>query len=510
MKNVYDQVHLFYNKEVTDETIVKREWVEGFFRYKAWQGVVDEELQTIWQSIQLFIIYLQYSDNDEIEALSVQDCSLLVEWLSVHVKGFKLSLSNVRKFFTILIEFYKYLVARHIIHSADEIEHAANEISGGETLRLLKPVTTDLPLFVENMNVASDELSFKSRETAKMIGETVEQLMVKLGTYFQQENFNEDFDRALYLYTGPLETVPDDEREEFWLGFWDYFLFDYHLLREDISPLAHFYKVFSGSLSQEEQQILHDLQSSHFTVFYIDRVINQDWVECVDLFTEEKFELPFLFEYNSLKKLLFYGHIFSQGMIVINYVTSIEVSANLRRRIREEILRQKVVFERQQATATLEDFFKRHALVVRHTIDILVTLAKVNVIPAMQLEREFPKSNEIRKTNPAVIKMMEEKFSQFGFSKHDCTLMQNMWHDYCQFTTAHVRKPEVWVAAVFYSYSHVNYLNNISVDKLAKNLEISTSSIYTYKNRLYKILELETFDPRYLNEEGFVISLFLP
>ncbi|SEP33847.1 hypothetical protein [Propionispora vibrioides] len=511
MKNVYDQVSLFYNSEPMDLVSIKREWVESFLRYKAWQGAADSELRKLWQSIQLFIIYLQYADNEDLDELTEQDYVLLIEWLSTHVKGFKMSLKNARDFFAVLIEFQQHLVSRRIMSDCTEVERAASNIAGGKKLKLTKLLPSrDLALLSDDLNTVFTDPAVQNQEMAKVIGETVEHLMIKLGTYYQQDDFNEDFDRALYLYTGPLENIPDDGKEEFWLGFWDYFLFDYHLLANDNTPLAHFYQTFSERLSNEERQILNDLQSAQFTVFYVERILNQDWVECVNLFTNERFELPFLFDYNSLKKLLFYGHIFSQGMIVINYVTSIEVSKNLRRRIREEVLRQKRVFEIQKPGVDLISFFKRHALVVRHTIDILVTLAKVNVISNSQIERIFPKAVLSREPHAGVIQRLKRIYASYGFSKHDAELIQAMWHDLCQLTDIIVRKPEVWVAVLLYSYAQINYLNNVTVESLAADMHISEASIYKNKNKLSRILELKPFDPRYLGEEGFVVSLFMP
>lgn len=511
MKNVYDQVRVFYRDDVTWDPVIKKEWVDGFFRHQAWQGVNDETLRNLWRVLQMYITYLQYSAVDDLEEMTVQDYSLAIEWLSVNVSEFKVTLKNVREFFNVLIEFYKYLSGKKIIVEFAQLQRAAEDIAGGKKLNLLKAVIPENELGVigydSSQALPRPELS---GDMAKNVGETVERLMVKLGAYFQREDFNDDFDRALYLYTGPLDSVPDEGQEEFWLGFWDYFLFDYHLLSNDATPLTHFYQTFSEKLTVEERRILQDLLSAQFTVFYVHRVINQDWVECINLFTDEKFELPFLFDYNALKKLMFFGHVFSQGMVMINYVTSIEVSNNLRKRIKEEVIRQKKVFSLQEPEASLADFFKRHALVVRHTIDVLVTLARVNATPANQLERTFPEVTECRQPHPEVMQLFEQLAPEYGFSFHDITLMKRMWHDFCQLDKVIVRKPPIWLAAILYAYSRINYTNNFSVENIAKSLGISSSGVHANCNRLYEKLALEAFDPRYLSEEGFVFLLFMP
>ncbi len=513
MKNVYDQIRSFYDDEVSWEPAVKREWVEGFFRQKAWQGASDAQLRELWRKLQMFILYLQYSDHDDLETISYPEYSLAIEWLSVHYPDYKVTLPEARLFFDTLIDFYRYLAGKKIIGDLAELEHAAQEIAGGEKLKLIDNsiVEGELGLLSNKLNQETDNISaIPSNDLGRIVSDTVERLMIKLGAYFQQEDFSNDFDRALYLYTGPFNNIPEDEQDEFWLGFWDYFLFDYHLMNNDITPLAHFNATQSERLTSDERKILQDLLSARFAVFYINRVVNQDWVECVNLFTDEKFEMPFFdFDLKTLKKLLFFGHIFFQGVVMINYVTSIEVSINLRRRIKEEVIRQNAVFAIQQPDATLQDFFSRHALVVRHTIDVLVTLAKVNVTPTSQLERVFPLIEENNPPNKEVVALLDKITPEYGYSLHDTKLVQKIWHDYCQLTNVIVRKPAIWAAAVLYAYSQINYTNNIAVEEMADSLGISTASIYSNRSKLYKILKLQPFDPRYLSEEGFVISLFM-
>lgn len=514
MKNVYDQVQAFYNQNDGENLVISQEWVEGFLRQKAWQGIKDKELQGLWRSLEMFIAYLIHSDHEDLDDMDAQEYSLAIEWLSDQMDDFPLSLGTVRHFFDVLSDFYQYLINRRILSGMEELENAAKIIAGGNKIVLMRPefaadeqglFDTDLAtVFTKYPTDATDELS-------KQVSEAVERLMVKLGNCFQQENFNEDFDRALYLYTGPFDSVPADEQDEFWLGFWDYFLFDYHLLQSDKTPLAYFDVTHQDSLNVDEREILHNLLYAEFTVFYINRVLNRDWVECTNLFTGKTFQLPCPdFDYKTLKKLLFFGHIFSQGMVMINYVTSIEVSANLRRRIKEEVLRQTAIFSIQNPAAGLPEFFVRHAQVVRHTIDVLVTLAKVNVISAAQLEQELPRIEEKHVVHQEVHDFIASIAFQYGFSLFDTGLIQRMWHDFCQLTKVMVRKPAVWAASLLYAYSQVNSSRNIVVEDIARDLGVATSSIHNNRNKLFAVLNLKKFDPRYLNEEGFIFLIFMP
>lgn len=512
MKNIYDQVKLFYDQENEWEPVLEQELVEGFFRHKAWQGHTDEKLQNIWQNLRMFILYLEYVENRDLENISLDDYSMLIEWLNDNITDFTKDLKVIREFFAVLIDFYKYLVSKKVISDVSALEQAAKEIAGGNILNLkkLEDSSRSSEVLIGELGDFSQGLSEVSSHTAHLVGQMVEQLMGKLGSYFQHENFNDDFERALYLYTGPLDSVPEEGQEDFWLGFWDYFLFDYHLLKDDTTPLYHFNAEFGEKLSPDEKKILEDLLSAQFTVFYVNRVIDHDWVECINLFTEEKFELPFMFDLTSLKKMLFFGHVFSRGLMMINYVTSMEVSTRLRRRIKDEVIRQHKVYQVQAPEALMQEFFTRHALVVRHTIDILVTLAKVNVTPAAQLERKYPPVVEARAANEQVSEWIEKASLNYNFSRHDVKLMQKLWFDFNQRDKVVVRKPVLWAVAVMYAFMRLNYSSNFHMGEIAEHLDISVAGVRTNFHRIFDTLGLEPFDPRYLSEEGFVFSLFMP
>jgi hypothetical protein len=512
VKNVYEQVKIFYSANESLERIIKKDWVEGFLRQQAWSGKDDEKLRDIWQLLQLFIVYLAHSEIYDLDEMTIQDYSLTVQWLSVHIPDFEVSVEMVSSFFLVLIDFYQYLYSKKILDNVEEIQQAAMTIIGEDSIQLPEPPNL---LKEVKLNEASERqityLLDEKNDLSKLVSDAIESLMFKLGKYFQQEEFRQDFDRALYLYTGPFDSIPEDQEDDFWLGFWDYFLFDYHLSASDQTPLQYFYSQSSSELRDDELHILKDLLSSKFAIFYIQKITNQETVECVDLFSGEKFELPYPdLDYKTIKRLLFFGHVFSQGLLMINYVTSIEVSVNLRRRIKEEVLRQKEIFAIQCPEATLDVFFRRHSLAVRHMINILITLAKVNVTSFEQLDRSFPIIENKRIPDPKVSSLLQTMALANGFSLYDSVLMGNMWNDYCRLTKVQVRKPKVWAAAVMFAFSQLNCIQSAKIEELAEREEIAVSSIYKNRNKISEVLQLQKFDARYLSEEGFVISLFMP
>lgn len=69
-------------------------------------------------------------------------------------------------------------------------------------------------------------------------GASLRGLMEEIHQFFQKEEFDTDFQHSLVLYEQALGILELEEEcgEDFWRGYWDYFLFDYHLLEEDVTP----------------------------------------------------------------------------------------------------------------------------------------------------------------------------------------------------------------------------------------------------------------------------------
>lgn len=509
IKNVYDEVQLFFDEELAWTSAIKREWVEGFLRQKAWQGADDQVLRDLWHNLQMFVAYLSYSGDIAIDEMTAAEYSLAIEWMIVQTEDFKPNVKVVNHLFEVLREFYKYLATKKIFFDTAGLEQAAKFMTGGKRLKFIE-------LGDEERGLSLKSPLTVPKDIGRIVGEAVEQLMLKFSSYFQQENFIEDFDRALVLFLGPIGQMPEDETDdEFWLGFWDYFLFDYHLLANDCTPITQFKTDYSDRLTEEERKILHELMEAKFTVFYVESVVNQDWVDCVNLLTDEKFRLPNPnFDYKLVKKLLFYGHVFLQQeereLVMINFITSVEISSNLRKRIKEEITRQKAMLTLQQPQATWDDFVKRHANAVRHTIDLLATWARVNVTSYLQLERSLPQPVATEKNiNTAVLEAIRNFMPIFGYSLHDAVLAQKMWRDFSGLTTVIVRKPAVWAAAVIHAYSQINNGEaEVALETLAEEMDVSKSSISTNRGRLFNILKLEKYDPRYISEEGMISLLY--
>ncbi len=502
MKNVYDAVWHFYEQDAAWEDILKYEWVEGFLRQKAWQHTDDVRLRAIWQQILMFELYLAYADVP-LPDMQLGDYGEMVGWLERNVAEFSLELPAVKSFFQTLMDFEKYLVGRKIIKPSATMMEAAKYITGGKKLRLV-----DGP----GNEIKKIPLAFATPDAPAPIyiklDEHLQELLLLLNEFYQKSEFIVDFERAIFLYHGIMgwdEDELDSQKQEFWLGFWDYFLFDYRLISNDKTPLRHFYD--TGNYPAETRSLLKELVSARFAVFFMKNLSDEDWLECEDLLTGQTFFLPNPGEHaQTLKDLLFMGHLFSHNMVLVNYVMSVPVSLNLRKRIKEEIIKQFSFYRVQEPGADWDCFYRRHAIAVRHAIDIFTTFSKLNAVVDVDVPDVGKKSSNIGDTR--VIEILVQAMKSNVFSFNDQQLAIRMWLDYCYVSyPVAVRKPQNWAAGLVANFALINSAFVVDYDYIGNMFNVPVNSVREYGNKIARALELQEHDLRYLNEEGFIMLL---
>lgn len=504
MKNVYDEIESFYHESKCFDPIIKRSLLEGYLRKKAWQGYSDDDLKNVWDALGWFINYLVYADIEVLDEISKEEYIRMIIWVSKNNENFPLTEEVVYDFFEVIKDFYIYLKNKRMIYDIQIIDDLMESFSV-EGAFTIPEVNKEESIFEENFL----QTEILPDDVANKLNILLENLLNKIGLYYKNEEFSFDFNRAISLYSGPFNTIPENDGEDFWLGFWDYFLFDYHLVESDSTPLRYFYETQKNMLSCDEDHVLNDLLQAKFTVFYIHRIVNQYVVECINLFTDEKIQLP-LPDYgmNDYKKVVFYGHIYSQGVVMLNYITSIPVSPKLRKRIKEEMIRQKNLYQIQKKDASMESFFSRHAVVVRHTIDILVSLAKVNVISADLHLSEFPVIKKYTVPNESVTILLKSLAIRYKFSCYSTQLLLKMWSDFSNLRQNEKVKPEVIAGVLLLSFSKLNGMHFVSKKTVLSKLKISEAELSAFDKKISDVLQLKDFDPRYLTEEGFILSLY--
>ena len=497
MNNVYKQVSTFYRKYPESEDIFEQNLIERYLRKCAWRGNRDEKLRKIWSDIAAILLYIGRLDLLSFLSLNVYDYQVIL------CKKYEHSLheANVQDFFCNIMSFYKYLISLGYVENDDILCEARQSfyIKGVFYVPVLKEADAYYDLLHHLDDITPEE--------ADQLNLLLDTLLNKVGEYFRSTLFLRDITRAIMLYKEPFWEGTPEDKEEFWFSFWDYFFFDYHLIQSDSIPLEYFYLHEKDHLTPSEIFILQDFLKTRFTVFSVDS-INEDFAQCTDLFTGVQMELPCPdYQFTDYKKVLLYGHFHANGMILLNYITSVPASNKLRCRIKDEILRQYEMYQLQEPSASLDDFFARHAAAVRHTINILSSFAQLKVVSAKQ-KIPILRKNVVDEDSQKFVECLEKVAVKLGCSAFSIHLMSVMYKDFMTLSVD-VYDSKTGIGAIILLFARMNGLDYIKATSVAREMGISIHSLERMRQHMSLMLHCEELNPRYLSEEGFVRALFM-
>ena len=332
MGNVYSLVEEFYEENTAAGQIVPQDAVEAYLRRNAWHGADDDELKRIWSIIRLLVTYVDQLDLYSLGSLTVYDYQEIIYRYANDQADFMLAEADINKFFSAAEKFYEYLQRTGKTEDYRQGLTAAKDslYEGGY---FFLPDRRDGDEFYSSL----EHMEEVPPETMQRLNKMLDELLHRIDDYYKKPAFRRDMDRAIMMYAGPdydgQEAPSEEERRGFWFGFWDFFLFDYHLLQTDDTPLQYFYAHEKGNLDPTEKAIVRDLLKARFTVFYIEDM-DGEYITCRDMFTDEVIELPapdsFIPDY---KRVILYGHIHARGVMLLNYITTVPASSRLRNRI---------------------------------------------------------------------------------------------------------------------------------------------------------------------------------
>ena len=512
MNNVYALVEHFYENNVDAEPILAQDFLEKYLRKHAWQGADDRALQRIWAAIRMLITYIEQMHLYSFSSLTVYDYQEILYRLAQSDADFELSEADVNSFFDIVADFYDYYHTKY--EDEDELVYLQDaRASVYENGKFTMPPRRSQDEFYSSLNHQENV----TEEDVDKLNAMLDDLLHRVGTYFHGKAFLRDMNRALLLYSGPeYVNVPEEgsltaEQEAYWLSFWDYFLFDYHMIETDEIPLRYFFQHEKARLTITEQDIIRDLLQAKFTVFYVEGV-QDDFVTCCNLFTDERIDLPdpdWMFP--DAEHMIFFGHLHARGVMMLNYVTSLPASDKLRRRMKDIILRQLDFFRCQKPDATLDDFFQRDAVAVRHTLNIMANFAQLNVVPLRKAPKPLPVNLDIRRSFEAEEQVLREVALKMGFSVFSTQLICKLFEDYISVAdpASYPEEMPAIVTACLLCYGTINGLDFENIPELYDLFGADHEDIRRHIAALRQRLHCTRFDPRYLTEEGTVSSLYL-
>lgn len=504
MENVYEVVSSFYWEEPDMEEIVPRREVERFLRKRAWQGDSAAILLDTWYQVQALFEYVLTIFPIELDEMTADEYSRAIQYIEQQTDE-PITMDEAVDLFDAWHSFYTHLLEAGLIDSIDALTMAREKMTGGDDLTYLETVSLS-----DKINAMQRELAFADREPAEFnqfLAKMVDGLLLKMSAFFQQNQFARDFERALYLYAGPFLDIVTEKDPAFWIGFWDYFLFDYHLIQSDRTPIALFDAELYEMLNIEEQRVFNDMKEVRFSVFYVKGSLDNGWAECIDLFTNEIFSLPKteLGNHESFDKYLYYGHIRINGAVMVNHIVAIEVSSAMRRRIKSEVLNQLDLFRRSHPSSSLTDFLSRHAVAVRHLMDILSSMRNVAVMSSAHLT-DTPIAVSDKMISLDTAKQIDRLVP--AFSLYDKRQMGKMCADYQSLAERSLTIDDSTIIAMAGVFLELNQSQLMRLPSVT-TMDVDWTEIDKKQRIIKDELSISRFDARYLNEEGFIFSLFI-
>lgn len=508
--NVFDIVNEFYTQDPEWNSVLERRHVDNYLRSLAWQGSCDEELTDIWSNIMLLTIFLGNSENylGDMNRENFIDC---VGWCGRNVAGFVVDEVNVRIFLEDIADFYSYLKKKKVIYRDSAPIEALEKLIVNDKLQLMDN-QGNFYSDVEKFNLySSPDLPTKIFIN---VLEKMDNLLDAIRNYYADKKYYRDIERAAFIYSGIVVAGALDESpesEEYAQSFWDFFLFDYHLLGNDKFPLKHFYDdLCAGNYTEEGlayKDILLELMKAHLLVFTVGDVNADNTYNCTDILSGEQYSLILPLEPDmETKDIVFLGHIYYNDSMVVNFLRGFKIGKAAFKRMLKVLQKAKQWFAvRHNDNVSWKAFVERNAMFIRHCLVIYSAHPRLD---CFNYELELSNYQPQPVLDDAVSKLIGDIMRPYSFSAYDIALCQTMWSDFQSKVQKKLRMPDIWAAGVIRNFIDLNGVYNYDAHKIAEMCHnVPVSAIYRTSKEIEESLQLTTGDPRYVNEEGLLFLL---
>lgn len=503
MANVYDAIEDFYKNDPDWDLVLPRQEVEGFFRRMAWQGTTDEKMQQQWDYLVMLCIYMENAGL-ELGDMGEDDFIDLISWCGQNVVDFSITYDSVKAFLETLGQFFVYLKKSGLAESSLPPYLAEQQLLKDDgTLAIIDSEGRYLPGEEEREAQAAPPSEGRVFLNA---GESLSGLMEEIHQFYQQPQFNLDFERAMALYGDAMGNLDPSligpEADKFWRGFWDYFLFDYHLLLGDETPL----KYFRDKGGSQYPLLVNELCQGTLALFTIEEVVDEGRYVCRDFMTREPYFLTFYVDGDGpLEEKIFLGHVFYNRSMGMNYLQNCTLLPLAQKRLWEVLSDCEDWFDVQKPGASWEDFVARHALVCRKVLRLAGKNPALLRFPYDTKQRDYqPPALEEEYTK--VDTLIRDIYLGTGRSVYDIRLTRRMWQDLLKAGADKDAYPvTVWAAALARNFVELNeQMQRPFRAHYLLPLGISRDSMEKAYEEVKQRLHLEPGDPRYLDEQGFL------
>ena len=508
MTNIFETVEAYYQHNEAAAPILSQATVERYLRRLLWRGATQAELARVFD---LICTAIDRAENmglaglEEFESIDMQetvDVALLDREDNDPVTP-----ERVRDLLHDLQAFLTYL-------APDQKQQIADDTASAEQAYFVDGTFVD-PTELDDDDLAYlDELAgddpFLELAPEDVDG-IVNELLEAIRAFFRAPVYHADLQRAMMLFFGPvrMQEAPGDETAlaHDLEGFWDYFLFDYDRIADDRLPLRAFVDAKRPDIHAGRRAVLRDLLQSTFTVFYVER-LEGDSAFCRDIFTNEEMELPRPEAHgHDPRKTLLYGHVHADGVMLLNYIIIVPATAALRRRIHEQIERLYAIYQMQAPQASIASFFRRHAVAVRHLIDLMTSYAQLTIVPELPQPPAIA-DEPLPRSLAAFAQTLDTYAIGLGFAAFERTILARLYR--AAVTVVHRQGAEknAFLAAVMLYFAIQNAKDIGDIDAFFELFHTTKAAVVTELTRLFAAFGMMHPDPRFLTEIGFVHLLF--
>lgn len=515
MDNVFDYVADFYEQDPEWNSALRQNYVDNYLRTKSWQGADNDRLMQIWEHITMLCIFLGNSENflGDMRREDFIDC---VGWCGRNVSDFPLDAAHVADFLDTMADLYSHLQKKKVITKNNAPAEAKAKLIVDGKLQLLDS-TGHFQSQVDRYNLYSTpDLPAK---VFLNIGERLNDLMQSLQTYFSHSRFRRDVERANFLYGGVLLSGAAEEKPgtpEYLQCFWDYFLFDYHMIENDKIPLQHFYDEFcAGGFSRDgkvSRDVLLELLKAELVLFSVEGRTEDGLYSCINVFTGQDYMLMLpIGDDVDTKNMYFMGHIFYNNSMVMNCLRGTVLLPAAYKRFMKVMKDCKAyVALRNGGKLSWKEFIARYPIFLRHVSLLYAAFVRVDNfdyetnLPPEQLLPQPIRQDEI---THCIAEMMRP----FAFSAHDIFLAQTMWADFVHWSGKNVEnilRREIWAAGIIDAFIWANGVYNYDSAQISTMCwGVPPQAFHRTSGEIKKALSMIKHDPRYINEEGLLILL---
>ncbi len=514
MDNVFDLIEDFYAQDPEWNNVLRQSYAEDFLRLKSWQGTSDAELIKTWDYVMELCLYLGNAENflGDMNREDFIDC---VGWCCRNISDFTVTAEYIGGFIDTISELFAHLKKKRIITDASApLEAKAKLLPEGKKLQLLDKKGNFLPEYARYNQYATPDLPSKIYLN---IGERIENLLNFMQQFYSDPKYKQDVERANFLFSGILMNAALNEKpdsEEYRQTFWDYFLFDYHMLANDKTPLHHFYDTFKPenftSSGLAAKDVLDELMEIKLVLFEVLGKTPEGLYSCRDILTGENYALMLpIADDTQTEGFVFMGHIFYNDTMVMNFVRGMFMSKASKKRFLQILGKFRDWFAvRYGGEMCWEGFIYRNPIFVRH---ISLLYAAYMRMEGFNYETKIEHYEAQPVQKDAVSLMLWDMMRYYAFSAYDIFLAKTMWSDYLASSgkkAESIRISEIWAAGIIYNFIRLNDVYNYDIEQVsAMCYGLDKAAIKRTAKAIASELALEKHDPRYVNEEGMLLML---